>query len=249
MFQVIVAWDCIGYRGKMGGWGGGGGVGGGVYLPGILTFHKFEIFYNHGWIYRFQREFNKNYEERWSPNNFMQSLSVHCFLMSKKVFLYTFNPRLLNSFDLPSYGSELRKRYTLRLFLMCLEEKSFGSCSAWGNGGQTTHLGRKVCLMSFIKDDSEVSVDNSCALPTACFLDTMYWIELQKMHISEYVCKSVLKNQPFTWANPWKNIAVSKISKNPALTFLRYFKNKYFPEHFSMETSVNVTKYVAVHNM
>ena len=27
MFQVIVAWDCIGYRGKMGGWGGGGGVG------------------------------------------------------------------------------------------------------------------------------------------------------------------------------------------------------------------------------
>ena len=24
MFQVIVAWDCIGYRGKMGGWGGGG---------------------------------------------------------------------------------------------------------------------------------------------------------------------------------------------------------------------------------
>ena len=143
MFQVIVAWDCIGYRGKMGGWGGGGGVGRGVYLPGILTFHKFEIFYNHGWIYRFQREFNKNYEERWSPNNFMQSLSVHCFLMSKKVFLYTFNPRLLNSFDLPSYGSELRKRYTLRLFLMCLEEKSFGSCSAWGNGDKRLTWGER----------------------------------------------------------------------------------------------------------
>ena len=26
---------------------------------------------------------------------------------------------------------------------MCLEERSFGSCSAWGNGGQMTHLGER----------------------------------------------------------------------------------------------------------
>ena len=32
MFQVIVAWDCIGYRGKMGGWGGGGGGLGEEYI-------------------------------------------------------------------------------------------------------------------------------------------------------------------------------------------------------------------------
>ena len=179
----------------------------------------------------------------------MQSLSVLLFFDVKKIFLFTFNPWLLNSFDLPSYGSELRKRYTLRLFLMCLEERSFGSCSARGNGGQMTHLGERCVWWASSKIISEESADTSCAIPAGCFLGTMYWIELQKMHISECVCKIVLKNQPLTWANPWKNIAVPNISKNPALTFLRYFKNKYFPEHFSMKTSGNVTQYVALHNM
>ena len=58
-------------------------------------------------------------------------------------FLFNFKPWLLNSFDLPNYGSELRKRYTIKLLLMCLEERSFGSCSAWGNGGQMTRLGKR----------------------------------------------------------------------------------------------------------
>ena len=53
--------------------------------------------------------------------------------------------KLLNSFDLPSYDSELRKRYTLRLFLMCLEEWSFGICSAWGDIDKWLTWG-KVCL-------------------------------------------------------------------------------------------------------
>ena len=61
-------------------------------------------------------------------------------------FLFTFNPWILNSFDLPSYGSELRKRNTVRLLLMCLEKKRFGSCSAWGNGWQMTHLGERCVL-------------------------------------------------------------------------------------------------------
>ena len=26
---------------------------------------------------------------------------------------------------------------------MCLEERSFRSCSPWGNGGQMTHLGER----------------------------------------------------------------------------------------------------------
>ena len=116
-----------------------------VHLPGILTFHKFEIFHNHGGIYRFERKFNKNYRERWNPNNLMQNLPG--FWWQKKnvefKFLFTFNPWLLNSFRLPSYGSELRKRYTLRLLLICLDARSFGSCSACGNSGQMTHLGER----------------------------------------------------------------------------------------------------------
>ena len=38
--------------------------------------------------------------------------------------------RILNSFDLSSYGSELTERCTLRLLLMCLEVKGEG-----GGGG------------------------------------------------------------------------------------------------------------------
>ena len=55
---------------------------------------------------------------------------------------------------------------------------------------------------------------------------------LQKMHISAYV---------------WKYIASSNISKNSALIFLSYFKNKYFLEHLTIVTSGNVAKYVVLH--
>ena len=132
----MVFWDCRGDTGQ-------GKEGGSIWVKisrvNILTLKY--IFYsrscNFG-IYRFERKFNKNYGEGCSPNNFMQSLSVfYCFLMTKKniafKFLFTFKPWLLNSFHL-CYGSELRKRYTLRLFLTCLEERSFGNCSACGDG-------------------------------------------------------------------------------------------------------------------
>ena len=83
-----------------------------VHLPGIVILHKFEIFHKHGRIYRFEGKFNKYSEDRWRPNNFMQSLSVFFFVfwwqknnISFK-FLFTFNPWLLNSFDLPSSGIE-----------------------------------------------------------------------------------------------------------------------------------------------
>ena len=61
-------------------------------------------------------------------------------------FVLTVNPWLLNSFDFRTYGSELRKRYTLRLFLMCLAERSFGGCSTWGDGGEMAYLGERGAL-------------------------------------------------------------------------------------------------------
>ena len=50
------------------------------------------------------------------------SLLFYCFLPIKIILkvLFSFIPWLLNFFDLPSYGSNSRKRYTLRLFSMCL---------------------------------------------------------------------------------------------------------------------------------
>ena len=52
---------------------------------------------------------------------------VFCFLVTQSNFqklswpTCTFIPLLLNSCDLPSCNSEMRKRYTLRLLLICLE--------------------------------------------------------------------------------------------------------------------------------
>ena len=58
--------------------------------------------------------------------NYMQSLFALSLLMSrcltKRILkaLFSFIPRLLNFSDLPSYGLNSRKRYTLKLFSMCL---------------------------------------------------------------------------------------------------------------------------------
>ena len=69
------------------------------------------------------------------------------------------------------------------------------------------------------------------------------------MHISEYVCKTYLKELAINTGKPLKNIATSNIFKDSTLlTFLPYFKNKYFLEHFTMVTPGNdVTKYAVLH--
>ena len=69
------------------------------------------------------------------------------FLWQKRMqyLKFTFNPWLLNYFDLPSYGSELRKRHTLRLCLMCLEGVlEVVLFVGVGCGEQITHLGKGV---------------------------------------------------------------------------------------------------------
>ena len=49
----------------------------------------------------------------------------------KTALTCTFIPLLFSSFDLTSYSSELRKRYTPSLLLMCLEAISEGFLFAW----------------------------------------------------------------------------------------------------------------------
>ena len=76
----------------------------------------------------------------------MQSLFV-CLFCDKRIAykdLWTcpFTPWSLNSFDLSSYSSELRKRHTLRLFLMYLE--ALGKGVSWGR------LGRVSRKLSFL---------------------------------------------------------------------------------------------------
>ena len=68
----------------------------------------------------------------------------------------------------------------------------------------------------------------------------IYWIELQKYYISEYVCKTCLKELAINMGKPLK--------KYCSLIFLPYFKNKYFLEHLTMATSGNVKKYAVLHN-
>ena len=51
-----------------------------------------------------------------------KTLLFNCFLVIKGILkaLFTFIPWLLNFSDLPNYGSNSRKRYTLRLLSKCL---------------------------------------------------------------------------------------------------------------------------------
>ena len=54
--------------------------------------------------------------------NPIQSQLFYCFLLIKRIIkvLFSFIPWLLNFSDFPTYGSNLRKRYTLRLLSKCL---------------------------------------------------------------------------------------------------------------------------------
>ena len=68
-------------------------------------------------------------------------LLFYCFLVIKRILkgLFSFIPWLLNSSDLPSYGSNLRKRYTLKLSSMCL-------------GSRTPHIGGKALPFNSLLD-------------------------------------------------------------------------------------------------
>ena len=46
--------------------------------------------------------------------------------------------------------------------------------------------------------------------------------------------KTCLKELAINTGKPLKNVATSNISKNSAIFFLPYFKNKYFPEHLKI---------------
>ena len=58
-------------------------------------------------------------------------LMFYCFLVIKRILkvLFSFNPWLLNSSYLPCYGSNSRKRHTLRLLLMSLGRTPRGNRS------------------------------------------------------------------------------------------------------------------------
>ena len=57
-----------------------------------------------------------------SQENSMQSLSAFSFMLIKEILtaLFSFIPWLLNFSDLSNYGSNSRKRYTVRLLSKCL---------------------------------------------------------------------------------------------------------------------------------
>ena len=84
--------------------------------------------------------------------NFMKNLSAFIlfFWWQRKEWflkaLFSAIPWLLNSPNLLNYGSESGKIYTLRLLLMCLEERKFRKLF-FLRGEQRTYLGKeRVCL-------------------------------------------------------------------------------------------------------
>ena len=120
-------------------------------------------------------------------------------------FVFTFILWLLNSFDLLNYGSNPRKRYTLRLLLMCQVEGRVLE-AALPYRGQITYMNkslprgtgsrRKLCKLT-IKCNSSKTFFKDFAntlrtLPNDCLSKPIYRVT-QKMHIAEYECKSCLK--------------------------------------------------------
>ena len=81
----------------------------------------------------------------WGPEKI--SCNIACFFIafSVKKALLTFIPWLLNSFDLPNYGSKTRKRNTLRTLLKCLEEEKVLEAVLLGRG-QIAYLRKGIVL-------------------------------------------------------------------------------------------------------
>ena len=177
------------------------------HLPGLVIFHKFEIFHNHFWHTGLKESLTKIMErDEALTTTYRACLFFIVFWWQKKniafKFLLTFNPWLLNSFDLPSYGSELKKRHTITLFSMWGEQ--FWKLFCQWEWGTNDLLGGKVCLgrtrgwrkLSKLaikgassKTISEESTNASCGLPTGCFLDTVYWITIQKKNAYFWICQ------------------------------------------------------------
>ena len=113
----------------------------------------------------------------------MQSMSAafYCFFGDKEPYLLI--PWLLNSSDLPSYGSELRKRYPLRLLPIRLEEGGVFEIILPGRG----QLAYGKLYRSTIKWASSKTVFNFP--PLRAPLTDVFWKSIscirQKIHISE----------------------------------------------------------------
>ena len=130
---------------------------------------------------------------------------------------FFFIPFLLNSFDLPSYGSESRKRYILRLLWICLEEvnvlkialcrrRQMNYLVTWGKKrfaqgtvgqGETTQITDK---MNFIQDSFQDCQDFPSTL-RALLIDC-FWKSLYIFHHSKTL----------SWMKFTKTISEKKIS-------------------------------------
>ena len=142
---------------------------------------------------------------------YFQHLIIEFFWFAKLRFRIEEKMHTKSVFDV-SRGEEIWK-------LFCLGE--------WGTNDS---LGGKVCLerargwrkiceliikWALSKTVSEESADSSWTLPTGCFLDALYWIALQKLHISGYVCKTCLKELAINTWKPFCHILKTRISRAP----------------------------------
>ena len=136
---------------------------------------------------------------------------------------------------------------------MCLGGE-FWKLLCLGRWGTNDSLGGKVCQgrarvggkWASSKTVSKDSTNTSCSLPTGCFSDSIYWITLQKMHISEYVWTCLKELATNTRKKILQPLTFLK-TRLLLYIFAPYFKNKYFLEHLAMVTARNATKYTVLH--
>ena len=170
----------------------------------------------------------------WQKNNIVFQISTYCQPLIIEFFWFSYLWfRIEEKIHTKAVSDVSRGEEFWKLF--CL--------GGWGRNGSFGGKGclgrargwRKLCKLtikwaSSSKTVSKDSANTSCALPTGCFLDTIYWIALQKMHISEYVCKTCLKELAIgpTLKNcsfPITRIAKKKVTLAAGKTFFLPYSN------------------------
>ena len=110
-----------------------------------LNIMNLKIFSKHGEMYMFNRKFNNSIGGlgKFQVKSVSFFVFLFCFFSwsqkenrSQKIsWTALFLSQLLDPFDLPSFNSELWKRYTLRM-LLCLRRQAFWKFFCLGGGGK-----------------------------------------------------------------------------------------------------------------
>ena len=118
--------------------------------------------------------------------------SFFCFLVIKRILkaLFSFIPYwLLNSSDLPSSGSNLRKRYTLRLLWMCILQNAAKLIQKLTPGFKSSMRNLENC--SQVVESKIISNSMGYFCPKSTFLQLKHYIQRIYLTLLSITCVKI----------------------------------------------------------